>query len=77
MCERLGLQCWPSQANFVLVRVGDAAGDLVKALAERRIFIRDRSNQPGCRGCVRLTAGVVAHTARLVEAMEAVLCGGR
>jgi histidinol-phosphate aminotransferase len=77
MCERLGLQYWPSQANFVLVRIGDAAGELVRALAERRIFVRDRSNQPGCRGCVRLTTGVVAHTARLVEAVEAVLCGGR
>lgn len=73
-CRRLGLTCWPSEANFVLVRVGDRASDLVRALAARRVFIRDRTNQPGCAGCVRITAGVVEHTERCVAVMEEVLC---
>jgi histidinol-phosphate aminotransferase len=76
-CERLGLECWPSAANFVLVRTGDHAARLVSSLASRGIFIRDRSSEPGCQGCIRITAGVVEHTLRCVMAMEAVLCAER
>lgn len=74
-CRRFGLTFWPSEANFVLVRVGDRASALVQALAARGVFIRDRTTQPGCAGCVRITTGVVEHTERCVAAMEEVLCG--
>ncbi len=76
-CRRLGLGWWPSEANFVLVRVGAGASALVGALAQRGIFIRDRTGEPGCAGCVRITAGVVEHTRACLEAMEAVLCEAR
>jgi histidinol-phosphate aminotransferase len=76
-CRRLGLDFWPSSANFVLVRVGDAAPGIVDALRARGVFIRDRSTQPGCAGCVRITAGVVAHTEACVRALEEVLCDAR
>jgi histidinol-phosphate aminotransferase len=76
-CRRLGLTYWPSEANFVLIRVGHRAGDLVKRLADRRIFIRDRTSQPGCAGCVRITTGVVEHTERCLAAMEEILCDAR
>jgi histidinol-phosphate aminotransferase len=72
-CTRHGFRYWPSEANFVLVRVGPAATGVVESLAARGIFIRDRSNQPGCAGCVRITAGVSAHTATCLSAMEDVL----
>lgn len=74
-CDRLGLAYWPSAANFVLVRIGDRASELVAGLARRRIFIRDRTTEPGCAGCVRITTGVVDHTEACISAMEAVLCG--
>jgi histidinol-phosphate aminotransferase len=76
-CARLGLEFWPSEANFVLVRVGERATDLVRHLAARRVFVRDRTTQPGCAGCVRITTGVVAHTEECVRLMEEFLCGGR
>jgi histidinol-phosphate aminotransferase len=76
-CRRLGLSYWPSEANFVLVRVGERACWLVEQLARRGIFIRDRSGEPGCAGCVRITAGVVAHTRACVAAIEEVLCEAR
>lgn len=72
--RRLGLTYWESGANFVLVRIGDRAAELVAGLAARGIFVRDRTGDPGCDGCVRITAGVVEHTARCVEAMEEILC---
>ncbi len=74
-CDRLDLAYWPSAANFVLIRVGDRAAGLVAGLARRRIFIRDRTDEPGCAGCVRITTGVVEHTEACISAMEVLLCG--
>jgi histidinol-phosphate aminotransferase len=76
-CGRLGLAFWPSETNFVLVRVGERAASAVAAMAGRGIFIRDRSGEPGCSGCVRITAGVVAHTRACVAAFEEVVCETR
>jgi len=69
-CTANGFTFWPSEGNFVLVRVGDDATDLVRSLADRGIHIRDRSRQPECAGCVRITAGVVGDTRRCLAAME-------
>lgn len=73
-CERLGLRVWPSAANFMLVNAGARAAGLVDALAARRIFVRDRSHDPGCEGCIRITTGIVAETQQLVRALEEVWC---
>jgi histidinol-phosphate aminotransferase len=72
-CERLGLQTWPSAANFMLVRVGDA-GAVVRDLAARGIRVRDRSADAGCAQCIRITTGVVEDTRRAIAALEEVLC---
>jgi histidinol-phosphate aminotransferase len=74
-CARLGLTCWPSEANFVLVRVAPRASatDVVSALAARGILIRDRSTAPLCEGCVRIAAGEVDATIRCLAALEEVL----
>jgi histidinol-phosphate aminotransferase len=73
-CDRLKLPCWPSSANFVLVCAGDRLRTLVEGAAARGIYLRDRSTEPGCAGCVRIGTGIVAHTQRCVAAMEEVLC---
>ncbi len=75
-CDRHGLEYWRSETNFVLIRVGaDAAASraMVDALAARDILVRDRSVAPGCAGCVRMTTGLVAHTARCLRALEDIL----
>ena len=50
------LTVWPGRANFVLVRVADAAA-LVRAAYAAGIRLRDQSAQPGLQGCVRITIG--------------------
>lgn len=75
LCERLDLVCWESGANFVLVRVGPRSAAIVAELAARGIFVRDRSKDPGCHGCIRITAGVMEHTKRCLAALEEILCG--
>jgi histidinol-phosphate aminotransferase len=71
-CERLGLPYWKSAGNFVLIDVsgsGDPA-EIVRAFADRGILIRDRSRDPGCAGCIRITAGLVRHTEAAIEVLE-------
>ena len=76
-CGRLGLQTWPSAANFLLVRVGDRAGEIVAGLAARDVLVRDRSRERGCEGCIRITAGLADDTRRAVAALEEVVCAAR
>ena len=70
---RLDLTHWKSAANFVLVHGGERTPDLVRGLIARGVLVRDRSKEPGCAGCFRVTAGVVEHTRKAVAALEA-LC---
>ena len=75
-CARLNLSTWPSAANFMLVRVPDVPA-LVRDLAARGVRVRDRSAEVGCERCIRVTAGIVDDTRRLIAALEEALCAGR
>ena len=76
-CDRLGLTYFPSRSNFVLVCAGDRIDALVKGAFDRGVYLRDRSTEPGCAGCLRIATGVVEHTRRAVAVMEEVLCAAR
>jgi histidinol-phosphate aminotransferase len=71
--DRLGLRYWTSAANFVLIDGGSGARALVDGMIARGVLVRDRTRDPACPNCFRLTAGVVAHTRTAIEALEA-LC---
>jgi histidinol-phosphate aminotransferase len=76
MLKAHGIQFWPSQANFVLARIGTSAADsaaFVQQMRARGILIRDRSADPGCEGCVRITLGPQAHSAKLLKAVQETL----
>ncbi len=68
--ERLGARVFPSAGNFVLVDFGPGAGRLVRRLARRDILLRDRREDFGRDGFVRITAGTSAQTDRLLRAIE-------
>jgi histidinol-phosphate aminotransferase len=55
--DELGLHFWPSQTNFVLVRIGAKVKAFVKSMQRRGVLVRDSSANPGCDGCVRITVG--------------------
>lgn len=69
----LEIPFWPSQANFVMVRIGPSHADFVRVMRARGILVRERSSDWGCEGCVRITAGWQAHTDRLLAALRGVL----
>jgi histidinol-phosphate aminotransferase len=52
--EALGFKCWPSQANFVLIRLGEHKEAILKHVTGWGIAVRDRSD---CPGCVRIGIG--------------------
>jgi histidinol-phosphate aminotransferase len=72
--DRLGITYWPSHANFVLARPADATA-VVRGLAARGVHVRDKSGDPSCAGCLRVTAGVVDDTRAFIAALEEVTCG--
>jgi histidinol-phosphate aminotransferase len=76
-CDRLGLKYWKSRSNFVLVCAGDRTEALVAGAFARGIYLRDRSTEPGCAGCLRVATGIVDHTRRALAVMEEVLCAAR
>ncbi len=71
--ERRGVPYWKSAANFVLARFDGQPGRVAAGLAARGVHVRDRSTDPGCAGCLRMTAGVTGHTAALLAALEEIL----
>lgn len=72
-CERAGLKYWTSTANFVLIDAGARARQIIDGMIAKGVFVRDRTRDPATPTCFRLTTGVVEHTRKAVETLEA-LC---
>ena len=63
----LGIRCYPTDANFVLAQVGDAA-KLRDALARRGLFVRDCTSF-GLPDCIRIGLRPVADCIKLADAI--------
>ncbi|MGC1633286.1 MAG: histidinol-phosphate transaminase [Gelidibacter sp.] len=57
---------YPSDANFVMVKVDDA-DKRYQQLIEKGIVIRNRTTQPLCENCLRLTIGTKEENINLIE----------
>ncbi|MGA6987393.1 MAG: histidinol-phosphate transaminase [Terriglobales bacterium] len=68
--SELGLRFWPSQTNFVLVRVGAPAQRFVESMQRRGILVRDSSANPGCERCVRITVATPSQMDGVVLAIR-------
>lgn len=60
---------YPSEANFILAEVDDAAG-IYNVLVEQGIIIRDRSKVALCEGCLRITIGTQRENEILLSALK-------
>ncbi len=67
---QLGVSFWKSHANFILMKIGAKHKELVVAMRKRGVLVRDRSNDPGCDGNVRITIGIADHVTRGIEALN-------
>ena len=68
-----GLRTWPSEANFVLLEIGAKHREFTQAMHARGVLVRDRSADPGCDGCVRVTIGTREQMRLTQDAMRSVL----
>jgi len=62
-------QIYPSDANFVLVKV-DGATKRYDELISKGIVVRNRSNQPLCENCLRLTVGTETENIKLITTLK-------
>ncbi len=63
------LKVYPSDANFILVKV-EAAETLYNYLISNKIIIRDRSKVTLCEGCVRITIGTPEENLTLLTVLK-------
>ena len=60
---------YPTQANFVLVKVDDAT-NRYNQLVEKGIVVRNRTNQPLCKNCLRFTVGTSEENEKLIAVLK-------
>ena len=71
--DALGVEYFPSAANFILMKIGPKHKALVEAMRRRGVLLRDRSTDPGCDGFVRITIGVAEQVTVGLAALQASL----
>jgi histidinol-phosphate aminotransferase len=69
----LKIKSWPSEANFVLAKIGSKHAQFTSAMKNRSVLVRDRSNDPGCDGCVRITIGTRPQMTSAIDALIGIL----
>ncbi|MBQ0124499.1 MAG: histidinol-phosphate transaminase [Bacteroidales bacterium] len=60
---------FPSDANFLLMRVKDAK-KLYSQLLQAKVIVRDRSSQPMCSECLRVTVGTPEENERMLDIVK-------
>lgn len=60
---------YPSDANFLLMEVGDANG-IYQKLVEQGVVVRNRNNIALCQGCLRITIGIPEENDKLLNTLK-------
>jgi len=60
---------YPSDANFLLIKVADAEA-VYHFLLEEKIVVRNRNNVDLCNGCLRVTIGTQVENERLLSSLQ-------
>ncbi len=63
------IKVYPSDANFLLVKVTDADA-IYDALMRSGVIVRNRSRMPLCGGCLRITVGTPAENSRVIQILN-------
>lgn len=63
------VKLYKSDANFILIKVKDA-NNTYKWLIDNKVIVRNRTNQPLCANCIRITIGTVEENEILIAKMK-------
>ncbi|MEN6618423.1 MAG: histidinol-phosphate transaminase [Rikenellaceae bacterium] len=64
---------YPSEANFLLVKFKDA-NEIYNRLLKNGIVVRDRSSQPLCDNCLRISIGLASENDRVLKVLKGENC---
>lgn len=64
-----GLEYIPSEANFVLIRIGDKAEEITRKLFERKVLVRFMGSY-GFPDCIRISFGTPNENLRCLEELK-------
>lgn len=62
---------YPSDTNFILVKVSDA-NSIYNKLVDQGIIIRNRNTVSLCNGCLRITIGSETENNKLIDALKSI-----
>ncbi|MBL7810111.1 MAG: histidinol-phosphate transaminase [Saprospiraceae bacterium] len=62
-------QVYPSEANFLLIKVQDADG-LYRHLLQNGLVVRNRNKEPLCQNCLRITIGRPEENDQLLNSIQ-------
>lgn len=74
LAELPGVEAFPSDANFVLVRM-DGAGEAWRKLYDAGVLVRDFSSAPGLAGCLRISIGTREENDAMLSALREAVIG--
>ena len=60
---------YPSDANFILIKVDDA-NFRYQQFIDNGVVVRNRSNQPLCENCLRISIGTKEETEQIIELLK-------
>ncbi|PQB06961.1 histidinol-phosphate transaminase [Polaribacter filamentus] len=60
---------YPTDSNFILIKVDDAA-KRYKQLIEYGVVIRNRTNEPLCENCLRISVGISEENEKLLRTLK-------
>jgi histidinol-phosphate aminotransferase len=67
--QKLVFTVYPSDANFILARFSDANA-VYQYLSKEGIIVRNRSKEPNCENCLRITVGTEAENKLLIQKLN-------
>ncbi len=62
-------EVYPSDANFILIRTIDANG-IYNQLIKKNIIVRNRTKEPLCENCLRITVGKPSENELLIQTLK-------
>jgi len=67
---KLEIKYYKSEANFLLIDIGDKCYDYCEKLKQKGILVRNRTKDQLLEGCVRITIGTDEQTEKLIKALR-------